>query len=226
MYSSAEAVKKLFGVDIAKPDHRSFKDSITTLEGKDLRSRILEYERFDPDPGKRNGRRLYREEHLPWLNNVILIQGFFPKPGRIKELLSNHEDIVANMQRVRCEIHNRSNVGKIEFNGARLISFFEMVDSKPDYRVVKLPNPFITLPQVHGLSVIGALNHESDYMADLCDMLGAYYRKDIVASYEVASKLRENAKCTVSPELDRMVRMVEDKYSEAIDFSRLIDTLN
>lgn len=225
-YSSADAIRKLFKVDVAKKELAAFRNSIITLEGKDDATRILDYERCNPEPGKRNSKRVYRDEHLPWLHNVIIIQGFFPKPQRIKDILSCSGDMRDSLLSIRDAIGKRVNLGRIQFNDTQLTSFFQAVGSGMDCKKDKLPNPFKSLPQLHGLSVIGALNHEAGYMAGMCDMLGAYWQQDIELAYQLASELRQKHNLDSLPELAKAVSMVEGKYKEAIDFRRLLDFFN
>jgi len=225
-YTTPEAIRKLFSIDIARKEYKSFKDSITTLEGKQPKRGVLVYDWRSPEPGNYYGKRIYREEHLPWLHNVVVVQGFFPKPKCIEQLLSDSDELRGIFSEVKSRIGNRNSLGKIVFDEKGLGSFYKVIDNPVNFKKEYLPNPFASLPQLSGLSVISALNHEADYMADLCDMLGVYYRKDIRSAYELAGVLKDNPHFSDSPELVRAVSMIEDKYLDAIRFSKLLDILN
>ena len=225
-YSPAGAIKHLFNVEIGKSENKTFKNSIATLEGKDPKRGVLDYIKREREPGARNKQRIYEEKHLPWLNNVVVIQGFFPKPDRIKELLTHSEDLKGAMEYVRSKIKGRLRLGQICFDGDRMEAFYNDLETITDFKLEYLTNPFVSLPQLDGLSVIGALNHEADFNGDMLNMLRAYYQQDIESAYKAAVSFRSLPQYEQSPDLKEAVSMVERKYNEAIRFSSVLEIFN
>ena len=83
-YSISEVMRKLFNIELSH--YKKLKDSIATLEGKEDGKGVLRPKRI-PSPIGGNDKRAYTVDQFDFLHNVIILQGFFPKPASIKGIV-------------------------------------------------------------------------------------------------------------------------------------------
>ena len=214
--SGADAIKELFDVDLSQ--HKKFKDDITTLEGKGKAIGVLKLEKLAPLPDVRYGRRVYRDEHMAWLNNAILLQGFFSKPSVIKSILDKPEARIDQVQFLKEALGSRSEVGGIVFNPTALEQFLSELSTGINFEKEMLTNPFISLPQLDEMSVIYALNHEGACAKDIMMMMDAYFSNDLSKAYEIAQKLDD-----VRGVAAQYKTLIEKEYKDAQEFDDLLD---
>lgn len=216
-YSSSEVVQKLFNVDIN--EYRKFKDSITTLEGKKNSNSILKPKMIDI-PGQHNKKRVYLEEQFIYFFNVIIIQGFFPKPKIISELLNDFEARSEQADFLSDTLLDRSEVGKIKLKPEEIKTFLdELKNPNFDFHNKRLTNPFSKLPQLENISLIGALAHENKATRESTMMMEQYFSGNLSESYEISKKITES-EGIVSKYKER----IEKEYREAEEFDSLLDS--
>ncbi|MFT4908501.1 MAG: hypothetical protein ACI978_002597 [Oleispira sp.] len=217
-YSISEAMRKLFNIELSH--YKKLKDSIATLEGKDDGKGILSPMRIPSTIGG-NDKRLYKENQLAFLHNVIILQGFFPKPASIRGIVEKAKKREDQTQYLIEAIGDRTEVGGVQFNSKALKCFLSELQTDFSFKDQKLNNPFIELPQLQEMSVVFALNHEGACAKDVMIMMDCYFSEDsqeLERAYEIAQTLNE-----VTGTAAKYKSMIESRYKDAKAFDNMLD---
>jgi DNA-binding transcriptional MerR regulator len=217
-YSIGQALSKLFKIELS--EHKKLKDSIATLEGKEDGKGVLKPKRI-PSPRGGNDKRVYTEEQFDFLHNVIVLQGFFPKPASIREILEKPKKREDQVQYLIEAIGDRTEVGGVQFNSKALKCFLSELQTDFSFKDQKLNNPFIELPQLQEMSVVFALNHEGACAKDVMIMMDCYFSEDsqeLERAYEIAQTLNE-----VTGTAAKYKSMIESRYKDAKAFDNMLD---
>ena len=208
-YSIGQALIKLFKIELS--EHKKLKDSIATLEGKEDGKGVLKPKRI-PSPIGGNDKRVYTEEQFDFLHNVILLQGFFPKPASIRDIL---------VQYLIEAIGNRTEVGGVQFDLKALRRFLCELQTDFPFKDKKLSNPFVELPQLKEMSVVFALNHEGACAKDVMIMMDCYFSDDpqeLERAYDIAQTFEG-----VTGTAAKYKSMIESRYNDAKAFDNMLD---
>ena len=218
-YSISEAMRKLFNIELSH--YKKLKDSIATLEGKkDDDKRVLRPKRI-PSPIGGNDKRVYKEEQFTSLYNVIILQGFFPKPASIKGILTNAKKREDQVVYLREAIGQRTEVAGVQINSEALERFLCELQTDFPFKDKKLSNPFLELPQLKEMSVVFALNHEGACAKDVMIMMDCYFSDDpqeLERAYDIAQTLNE-----ITGTAAKYKSMIENRYKEAKAFDDMLD---
>lgn len=217
-YSISEVMRKLFNIELSH--YKKLKDSIATLEGKEDGKGVLRPKRI-PSPIGGNDKRVYSEEQFTSLYNVVILQGFFPKPASIKGILTNAKKREDQVQYLREAIGRRTEVAGVQFDSKALKRFLDELQTDFAFKDQKLSNPFIELPQLKEMSVIFALNHEGACAKDVMIMMDCYFSDDsleLERAYEIAQTLNE-----VTGTAAKYKNMIESRYKDAKAFDNMLD---
>jgi hypothetical protein len=217
-YSISQALRKLFKIELS--EHKKLKDSIATLEGKENGKGILRPQRISSEIGG-NDKRVYREDQLDFLHNVIILQGFFPKPASIRDILEKPKKREDQVQYLIEAIGERTEVGGVQLDAKALQDFLNELQTDFSFNKNKLSNPFIELPQKQEMSVVFALNHEGACAKDVMIMMDCYFSEDpqeLERAYDIAQTLNE-----VTGTAAKYKSMIESRYKEAKAFDDMLD---
>jgi hypothetical protein len=218
-YSISEVMRKLFNIELSH--YKKLKDSIATLEGKkDDVERVLRPKRIQSPIGG-NDKRVYTEEQFTSLYNVIILQGFFPKPASIKDIFRNAKKREDQVQYLIEAIGERTEVAGVQFNSEALGRFLGELQTDFAFKDQKLSNPFVELPQLKEMSVVFALNHEGACAKDVMIMMDCYFSdnaEDLERAYKIAQTLDG-----VTGMAAKYKDMIENRYKEAKAFDDMLD---
>lgn len=218
-YSISDVMRKLFDIELSH--YKKLKDSIATLEGKkDDVERVLRPRRI-PSPIGGNDKRVYSEEQFTSLYNVIILQGFFPKPASIKGILRNAKKREDQVQYLIEAIGDRTEVAGVQFDSEALKRFLCELQTDFAFKEQKLSNPFVELPQLKEMSVVFALNHEGACAKDVMIMMDCYFSDDaqeLERAYDIAQTLKE-----VTGTAAKYKSMIESRYKDAKALDNMLD---
>lgn len=217
-YSISEAMRKLFEIELSH--YKKLKDSIATLEGKEDGKGVLRPKRI-PSPIGGNDKRAYTVDQFDFLHNVIILQGFFPKPASIKGIVEKPKKRKDQVQYLIEAIGNRTEVAGVQFDFEALKRFLGELQTDFAFNDQKLSNPFIELPQLKEMSVVFALNHEGACAKDVMIMMDCYFSDDaqeLERAYDIAQTLNE-----VTGTAAKYKSMIESRYNDAKAFDNMLD---
>ena len=217
-YSISQAIWKLFKIKLNS--YKKLKDSIATLEAKKNDKGVLEPERIPSSTGG-NDKRVYRENQLDFLHNVIILQGFFPKPANIRDIMLDTKKREDQVQYLIEAIGERTEVGGVQFESKALTRFLDELQTDFAFKDQKLTNPFVELPQLKEMSVVFALNHEGVCAKDVMIMMDCYFSDDaqeLERAYDIAQSLNE-----VTGTAAKYKNMIENRYKDAKAFDNMLD---
>lgn len=218
-YTRSQAVNQLFGEKLS--EHEFFRLRLASLED----NQTLVIDRYEKQSGKDGrGKRVYQNEHLNRLYNVILISAFFPKLAIVKEIVTNEKHRKRHITDIQRLLGQREAVGQIRFKPDKLSSFFDFMLSTSNLDSEMAPNPFIELPQfrVKGkepyISVYEAYKAIDIEKTDVERMLLAYFDRDIKKAYQIAQSLTD---------LDGYYSVMQEKvirdYRDSARFDQILD---
>lgn len=217
-YSISEVMRKLFNIELSH--YKKLKDSIATLEGKEDGKGVLRPKRI-PSPIGGNDKRAYTVDQFDFLHNVIILQGFFPKPASIKGIVEKPKKRKDQVQYLIEAIGNRTEVAGVQFDSEALKRFLGELQADFAFNDQKLSNPFIELPQLKEMSVVFALNHEGACAKDVMIMMDCYFSDDaqeLERAYDIAQTLNE-----VTGTAAKYKSMIESRYNDAKAFDNMLD---
>jgi hypothetical protein len=217
-YSISEVMRKLFNIELSH--YKKLKDSIATLEGKEDGKGVLRPKRI-PSPIGGNDKRAYTVDQFDFLHNVIILQGFFPKPASIKGIVEKPKKRKDQVQYLIEAIGNRTEVAGVQFDFEALKRFLGELQTDFAFNDQKLSNPFIELPQLKEMSVVFALNHEGACAKDVMIMMDCYFSDDaqeLERAYDIAQTLNE-----VTGTAAKYKSMIESRYNDAKAFDNMLD---
>lgn len=217
-YSISEVMRKLFNIELSH--YKKLKDSIATLEGKEDGKGVLRPKRI-PSPIGGNDKRAYTVDQFDFLHNVIILQGFFPKPASIKGIVEKPKKRKDQVQYLIEAIGNRTEVAGVQFDSEALKRFLGELQADFAFNDQKLSNPFIELPQLKEMNVVFALNHEGACAKDVMIMMDCYFSDDaqeLERAYDIAQTLNE-----VTGTAAKYKSMIESRYNDAKAFDNMLD---
>ena len=217
-YSISEVMRKLFNIELSH--YKKLKDSIATLEGKEDGKGVLRPKRI-PSPIGGNDKRAYTVDQFDFLHNVIILQGFFPKPASIKGIVEKPKKRKDQVQYLIEAIGNRTEVAGVQFDFEALKRVLGELQTDFAFNDQKLSNPFIELPQLKEMSVVFALNHEGACAKDVMIMMDCYFSDDaqeLERAYDIAQTLNE-----VTGTAAKYKSMIESRYNDAKAFDNMLD---
>ncbi|BBB29880.1 hypothetical protein [Neptunomonas japonica] len=213
-----EAIKKLFGIDLAH--YKPFKDLVYPL----VRSGFIQHKR-KPIPYSVSDRNhiWIAEGELIKLHNAILIQGVFTDTKTVKSFFEEKAKRVEKAKTIRYLLQDRQSATGIGLISYELQEFFKILESDEDLTSKNLPNPFIELPQLSlsGVtSLMQALLAQSAVISDDDSMLLLYLDGQLEAAWGKAQHLE-----SAHPILLKHKELINQEYLRATEFDQLLDDL-
>ncbi|MBU2874301.1 hypothetical protein [Marinobacter salexigens] len=208
-----EAIRKLFGVDVAKESHL-LKDKATSFVRNGLIAVRKEQKVHRPAVYLESGQGVT-------LHNALVLNAVFPNPKDVKRIFEDdqYRNECANV--VKSLLTNRESVvGQALQSGASDQMVALLADTERNLREEPIPNPFKVLPQValgENTTLLHVLLVQAASLEPTDSFLLAYLNGDWDAAQELSSQLSSG-----SAELLALKTEVDRKLTEAREFSELL----
>lgn len=212
--SIPDAIRKLFGVDVAK-------------ESPLLKNKAMSFVRNEliavRKERKVDRKAVYLEANQGnTLHNALVLNAVFPNPKDVKRIFEDGQYRKECATVVRRLLTDRASVlGQALQSGSseKMASF--LADTERDLRRELMPNPFQVLPQVtlgENTTLLHALLAQAASLDPADSFLLAYMNGDWEAAQELSSRIS-----SVSPELLAIKTEIDRKLNEAHEFSELLN---
>lgn len=211
--SIPEAIRKLFGVDVAK-------------ESPLLKNKAMSFVRNEliavRKERKVDRKAVYLKANQGYtLHNALVLNALFPNPKDVKRIFEDdryRKECTTLVKRLLTE--RGSVLGQALQSGSskKMVSF--LADAERDLRQELIPNPFQVLPQValgENTTLLHALLAQAASLEPADSFLLAYLNGDWEAAQELSSQLT-----CASPELLVIKSEIDRKLAEAHEFSDLL----
>ena len=189
-YTRSQAIQKLFNKKIA--DYEFFKTRLTGFED----NKTIKFEHLAKMSGEGGrGKRIYHNQHLNLLYNVVIISAFFAKPSIVHEIVTNTKHRARHIDEIKRLLGDRLKIGTCVLEKECLSEFFAFMSSGKSLIEERAPNPFIELPQFlvkgkeHYITVYEAYKASSTEKTGVENMLLAYFDMNIEHAFQLAKKL-------------------------------------
>jgi hypothetical protein len=212
--SIPEAIRKLFGVDVAKESPLLKNKAMSFVRNKliavrkerkvDRKAVYLEY-------GQGNT-----------LHNALILNAVFPNPKDVKRIFEDDQYRSQCATVVRSVLTDRGSLlgQALQSNSSKRMASF-LADTDRDLRRQLMPNPFQVLPQValgENTTLLHALLAQAASLEPSDSFLLAYLNGDWDTAQKLSSQVSSD-----SPELFALKSEIDRKLREAHEFSDLLD---
>lgn len=212
--SIPDAIRKLFGVDVAK-------------ESPLLKNKAMSFVRNELI-AVRKERKVDRkavylaagQENI--LHNALVLNAVFPNPKDVKRVFDDDQYRTECAAVVKRLLTDRASVlgQTLQSDSSEKMASF-LADTERDLRQELMPNPFQVLPQValgENTTLLHALLAQAASLDPADSFLLAYMNGDWEAAQELSSRIS-----SVSPELLAIKTEIDRKLNEAYEFNDLLN---
>lgn len=219
-YSFSEAIKLIFGVQLAK--HEAMRVDVDyLLKAMHKAGAIaLKHEPLSHNKGWR-----IPVTEMCAVRNAVLLQGVFATPKIIVKLFNEVAERRHYAQWARDLLLERQSVAGVALTHADLLGFLELLESGTDLKTHELPNPFPdALPQI-GLAtydgnLLKTLAAQTAALSVGDSMMLHYLNDDLEKAFNCASALNTNNSLLL-----KYRSLIINEYTQAKEFDDLLDFL-
>ena len=212
--SIPEAIRRLFGVDVAKESPLLKNKAMSFVRNK------LIAVRKEPKVDRKAVYLKAGQGHA--LHNALILNAVFPNPKDVKRIFEDERYRADCAAVVRRLLTDRGSVlGEALQSGSsdKMASF--LADTERDLRQEWMPNPFQVLPQValgDNTTLLHALLAQAASLEPADSFLLAYLNGDWEAAQKLSSQISSG-----TPELLAIKTEIDRKLNEAHEFSELLN---
>ncbi|AXS81902.1 hypothetical protein D0851_01900 [Marinobacter sp. Arc7-DN-1] len=212
--SIPEAIRKLFGIDVAKESPLLKNKAMSFVRNKLIAVRTeLKVDR----------KSVYLEaDQSNALHNALILNAVFPNPKDVKRIFEDQQYRSQCATVVRRVLTDRGSVlgQALQSQSSEQMASF-LANNERDLRRELMPNPFHVLPQValgDNTTLLHALLAQAASLEPSDSFLLAYLNGDWETAQELSSQISSG-----SPELFALKTEIDRKLREAHEFSDLLD---
>lgn len=217
--SIPRAIKKLFFIELSQ--YKGFKDRVYPLV-KNKNQDFIAARRKRMSSGSRD-ELFISVDSLDKLHNAVILQGFFADTKRVKSLFSDKKKRAEATEFLSTIFAVHKSVYDEVLQAKELTRLIDIMHSETPLDSIRLPNPFIELPQlsINGLTtVMQALLAKSAVLSHGEVMMMHYINGDLAQAYEEACKTKSESAVVM-----KYRSLIMHRYQEAKDFDNLLDDL-
>jgi len=212
--SVALAIEQLFGIKLSR--HEGLKNKVNSL----MRNGLIVYS--DQLIVQRKSREVPRNQ-MTTLHNAVIIQSLLPDPKKVKRVFED-QTFRHDMARLfGALLLERRSIVDISLLKPEVTRFLEILSSDKGLRVVRLVNPFETLPQLvldGPLDLIQAMLAQNSSLSNGDAMMAYYLKGELGEAWEAARGMK-----TDDSRLLQYRDLIEREYADAKEFDDLLDFL-
>ncbi|MGY5451436.1 hypothetical protein ACVFI8_10895 [Agarivorans sp. MS3-6] len=212
------AINKLFKVRLA--EHKAFKDLVYPL----VRSKgFLDIKKEKMVNSSTKDNIYITQEGLAKLHNAIILQAFFSKTKKVKDIFSKPDKRIEAAEILDSVLSGRQALLDVSINSLKFSQLIAWLKSTKPLDQEGLPNPFSELPQL-------SLNGTTSVMQSLLAQSGALTNVDNMMMYFINDQLKEAYDTSLSitstnPLFIKYQTLVQRKYNEANEFDTFLENL-